>query len=93
MRAASIRARVWVAMLASLATVRASAGAPPSPAARDRPDAEMLLELDLLADPRFDRRSSDHGQSAPPDERQPADDFDLEPDLDESKPDSATPGR
>jgi hypothetical protein len=41
-------------MVASLATVRASAGDPPSPAAGDRPDAEMLLEVDLLADPRFD---------------------------------------
>jgi hypothetical protein len=92
MRATSVRALVWVAMVASLATVRASAGAPPTPAAPDRPDAEMLLELDLLADPRFDRRSSGHGEGASPHEREPLDDFDLESGFDDSKPDSRAPG-
>jgi hypothetical protein len=92
MRATSVRALVWVAMVASLATVRASAGDPPSPAARDQPDAAMLLELDLLADPRFDRRSPVHGEGAWH-EREPLDDFDLGPDFDESKPVSRAPER
>ena len=93
MRVTSLRASLWVAMLASLATFRASAGDPPSPAARDRPAAAMLLELDVLADPRFDRRSGARGEAASPDERDPLDDFDLGLDVDESKADSRTPGR
>jgi hypothetical protein len=93
MRATSVRALVWVAIVASLATIRASAADLPSSAARDQPDAEMLLELDLLADPRFDRRSSPHGVGASPHEREPLDDFDLGPDFDESKSDSRAPGR
>jgi hypothetical protein len=93
MRTTSVRALVWVATVASLSIVRASAGASPTPGAPDRPDAEMLLELDLLADPRFDRRSSAHGEGASPHEHEPFDDFDLGADFDESKPDSRAPGR
>jgi hypothetical protein len=87
------RAWVSVAMLASLAAFRASAGEQPSIAARDRLDAEMLLELDLLADPRFDRRSSVRAEDTSPNPRDSLDDFDLAPDFDESRIESRAPGR
>jgi hypothetical protein len=87
------RALMWVAMLASLAPLRSSAGDPPRAAARDRLDAEMLLELDLLADPRFDRRPSVPAEGASRKPRDSLDDLDLVPDFDESRIEPGAPGR
>ena len=85
----------WVlaaALLASPAASRAQAGSSAGPRRRTGADAEMLLELDLLADPGFDRRSSVRGESASPGGREPLEDFDLGPDSDESRPEPQIEG-
>jgi hypothetical protein len=88
-----VRALMWVAMLASQTPLRASAGDPPRTAAPDRPDAEMLLDLDLLADPRVDRRPSVRAEGSSPKPCDSLDDFDPAPDFDESRIESSAPER
>jgi hypothetical protein len=81
------------AALLTPATSRARAAEQRGAAPADPAPAEMLLELDLLADPGFDRRSSVRGESASPGGRTPLEDFDLDPDSDESKPEPRSRGR
>jgi len=92
MRATWVRAWLWIVMLAPLPALGGSAAGPPSAAAPDRPDAEMLLELDLLTDPRFGRRAAAPG-GVSPQRRESSDDFDLAPDLDETRIQPRSPER
>jgi hypothetical protein len=92
MRATSDRALALVAIVASLAA-RASAGDSPNPCAHDPPHAEMLLELDLLAEPGFERLAPGWGEGASPKASEPSDDFDPELDSDGPKPNSRAPER
>ncbi len=94
MRASKRSIGRWVlaAALLTPATSRAQAAEQRGAAPADPAPAEMLLELDLLADPGFDRRSV-RGESASPGGREPLEDLDLGPDSDESRPEPQSRGR
>jgi hypothetical protein len=89
----SIARWVLVAALLTRATSRAQATERGEAAPPDPPPAEMLLELDLFADPGFDRRSSARSEGSPPGGREPLEEFDLGPDADDSRPESRPGGR